>query len=182
MQLFRAANHQLVTGRQAGQNFDIAAALRAQAHGPALQLLVADKIHDLLSAVAVHCRLGNDRTGLDARVLSRRRSGAQERYLYAHVGQNRVVKLVKGDAHFHGSFLPVCRGNYRPHFGRKLAVRIRIQRRAHALPRLHPRDVGFVDVHFNLKGIHVDQRSDASAGESAAGRDGRDDFTTLRIF
>src|SRR4051812_8104479 len=171
MQFVRAAHHQLIARSKAGQNFYIAASLRAKANRTTLHLLVTNKIDNLLSTVIAYGRLWNNCTRLTASIFFRWRNSAEERYLHAHVGQNRVIKFVKGNAHFYRRLLAVCRRNDRSDLGRKLAVRIFIWRCAPSPPRLHPINVLFVYTPLNRKRIHPPQRSVARACEPPPRRD-----------
>ena len=108
----------------------------------------------------------------------------EESDLHAHVWENEIVflQVSDGDAYFDGGLLAVRRGDDGSHLCGERLVRMRIQRRSDLLPGRDLCYVGFVDVHFNLVGMHVHDRGDSRARKSAARGDGRNHLSDLGIF
>ena len=108
----------------------------------------------------------------------------EERDFNAHVGKNEIVffQVWNADADFDGGLLPIGRRDNRADSCGKRPVRVSVKSRSNFLFRFDARDIGFVDVDFDLVRMHIDDRGNAGTSETASGRDGRDHLADLSIL
>ena len=106
----------------------------------------------------------------------------QKRHAHTHVRHDSRVFLVNRNAHLHGRLAAVGSRDDRDYVARNLPVLIRIEHRFGRLPGHHSIDVRLIDIDLDLQRIHVDDRADAGAGETAARGKRRDDFADLCGF
>src|SRR4051812_32651562 len=163
-----------------GYDFLIAAARRAYRHCPTLHLLIFDYEDHRLAALLLNSGYGNYHTRYGG--LLPLWFVAQEADLHAHIGQDARIQLVKADADLHRRFLAVGSRGYGAHVRRNLPVGIGIKHRCnrHAWP--HARDIGFVDVNFDLVGIHINDGGNPSAREATTGRNWANHFAALSVL
>src|SRR5260370_34786788 len=96
--------------------------------------------------------------------------------------ENAGIELEKGDTHFDGGLLAVGAGNDSAHAAGNLPVGISIGPGGDGLAGLHAGDIGFVDIDFDLVGLHVHDGGDTGAGETSARGIRRDHLADLRVL
>ena len=106
----------------------------------------------------------------------------QESHLDAHIGKNEIFQLVEGDAHLHGRLLTIRSGDNGTHLSVEFSVGIGIKSCLYPLAGRHAGNIGFVDVHFDLIRLHVNDGGDAGSRESAASGNRRNHLTQLRVL
>src|SRR5690348_17059729 len=179
-QSFESPYHDLLAAGEAREDLLVVAPRAAHSDRTSFDMPVLIQVNDLAATFVTHRGLRNERLHLaGVRALG---LYAQERDLHAHVGQNARVELVEGDPHFHRGLLPVRGRNHGADLGRNLPIWIRIEDRGYRHSRFYARDVGLVHVYLDLQRLHVHHGRDASAGETAAGRDRRHHLSHLRIL
>ncbi len=120
--------------------------------------------------------------GAPAPVVRGSRSSRRNVTLTPMSGRIRGSSALKRDPHEHRGLLAIGRRHHRDDARRNLPVGIRVEHGGHVLAARDAVDVRLVDVDVDLERPHVDDRADAGARESAAGRHRRHHLARLRVL